>query len=277
MAIGGVGSRKRIAIFSTNNYIWSFPTWLKTIPKLQESHDVVGIHLFPHKLAKREGFKIALWYMQVFGIYEFVLLTIYAIKTRFLQLISKIRSWSQLASFYDISLYKRQTPNSKAVYNWVKENNIDIIFIMVGDILKEEIINAPAIGIINKHAAILPSCRGIFPFFWSRLNNCPVGITFYRVDTGIDTGSILLQRKYAFRCKKDIFEMSILRFHIDVFSMYPDMAVMAVERLINNQYVQPCLSVKDSYNTFPTKEDYRIYRKKSYRGAKFSDLFYKPK
>ena len=264
---------KRIAIFTSNDYTWSFPTWVRTILKLIKQYDIVGIYLFPNKMGKMKGVRITLWYLRIFGLYNFALFGLYSIKARLLQLGSQMRTWRQLALRYNIELNIGQTPNSKVVCDWVRENNIDIILVMVGNILKSDIINSPNIGIINKHAAILPGCRGVFPFFWAKITGSPTGITFHQVDFGIDTGKILLQAKYP---SDDSCEISMLRFYIDVFYLFPAMASLAVTRLINKDYCYPGFDVKSSCYSFPTPEDFRRYQNKSCRIAGLSDLFYEP-
>lgn len=265
--------RRRVSIFTSDDYTWSFATWVKTIPELIKKYEVVGIYLFPEKLGKMKGIQIPLWHLRIFGLFNSVILGLYAIKVRLLQLASQTKTWEQLASRYNIKLNRGQSPNSKIVCDWVKENDIDIIFIMVGDILKEDIVKSPNIGIINKHAAILPSCKGILPFFWAKLNNLPIGVTFHQVDIGVDTGRILIQMPHPL---KDSSDISMLRFYIDVFYFFPFMVPLAAEHLIKKIYHRPSVNVKSSYFSFPTKTDFKKYAAKGYEVAKISDLLYIP-
>jgi len=142
------------------------------------------------------GYRFPYGYLRVFGPVNCLLLGAYSMKTRLMQICAPVRGWDQLASRHQVPLHHAETPNSQHVCEWVKENGVDIILIMVWHILKKEIIELPRIGIINKHSALLPSYRGVFPFFWTRLKGDPMGITFHEVDAGIDTGAILLQERY---------------------------------------------------------------------------------
>ncbi|HJV76555.1 MAG TPA: formyltransferase family protein [Noviherbaspirillum sp.] len=47
---------------------------------------------------------------------------------------------------------------------------------------------------INLHISYLPWNRGADPNLWSFLEDTPKGVTIHRVDQGIDTGDILIQR-----------------------------------------------------------------------------------
>lgn len=52
---------------------------------------------------------------------------------------------------------------------------------------------------INLHISYLPWNRGADPNLWSFLEDTPKGVTIHYIDTGLDTGDILAQRKIAVR------------------------------------------------------------------------------
>lgn len=63
-------------------------------------------------------------------------------------------------------------------------------------ILPEEIINQPKKGFVNFHYGLLPYCRGPQPILWHLLNNdSEAGVSLHQLDTGIDTGPIIMQEK----------------------------------------------------------------------------------
>lgn len=265
--------RKRIAIFSNDDLIWSLPTWIRTIPELEKNYDVIGIFLFPELMGMNKGLNIPFWYLKTFGLYNFLLLTLFAIKRKISLLFSRIKNWEDLSIKFKIEFHYGGSPNDRKVYDWIIDHEIDIIFIMVNHILKSEIINAPKIGILNKHAALLPNCRGVFPFFWAKIHDYPTGITFHKVDFEIDSGKILVQMKYPHNDKG----ISMLRFYIDVFTMYPYLASIAANRLENGEVNPVSLSLESTYFSFPSRSDYKIFKNKSFKIAIFRDLFYKPK
>lgn len=65
-----------------------------------------------------------------------------------------------------------------------------------GQILSKQILEMPRFGCINIHASLLPKYRGASP-----INQCIIdgeketGITIMQMDTGVDTGDILTQKK----------------------------------------------------------------------------------
>ena len=63
-----------------------------------------------------------------------------------------------------------------------------------GQILSQEILDIPALGNINVHASLLPRHRGAAPIAYAIMNADSVtGVTTMFMDSGIDTGDILLQ------------------------------------------------------------------------------------
>jgi methionyl-tRNA formyltransferase len=55
----------------------------------------------------------------------------------------------------------------------------------------------PRLGWLNGHPSLLPRHRGPVPVAWAiREGDAEIGITFHRMDAGLDTGAILGQRRY---------------------------------------------------------------------------------
>lgn len=76
--------------------------------------------------------------------------------------------------------------------------DVDIIFsIGFGKILKKDILCLPKYGVINAHPAPLPKYRGRYPTLHAILNGEKEhGVTFHYMDEDIDTGDIILQKKF---------------------------------------------------------------------------------
>jgi methionyl-tRNA formyltransferase len=70
-----------------------------------------------------------------------------------------------------------------------------IIVVAYGRIIPEWMLNLPRWGNLNLHASLLPKYRGAAPIQWAVANGETVtGATTMRIDQGLDTGDILLQR-----------------------------------------------------------------------------------
>ncbi len=71
-----------------------------------------------------------------------------------------------------------------------------IIVVGYGRIIPQWMLDLPPLGNINLHASLLPKYRGAAPIQWAIANGETVtGNTTMRIDAGLDTGDILLQRE----------------------------------------------------------------------------------
>lgn len=71
-----------------------------------------------------------------------------------------------------------------------------IIVVGYGRIIPQWMIDLPLLGNLNLHASLLPKYRGAAPIQWAIANGETVtGVTTMRINAGLDTGDILLQRE----------------------------------------------------------------------------------
>jgi len=89
---------------------------------------------------------------------------------------------------------KIRTPESE---RFLREANPDaIVIIAYGQIVPARLLNIPRLGWINLHASLLPKYRGAAPIQWAIANGeTATGVTSMRIDAGMDTGDMLLQRE----------------------------------------------------------------------------------
>lgn len=70
-----------------------------------------------------------------------------------------------------------------------------IVVVAYGKILKREILDLPVHGCFNIHGSLLPKYRGASPIQRAIMDGCDeTGITIIRMDSGLDTGDILLRQ-----------------------------------------------------------------------------------
>jgi methionyl-tRNA formyltransferase len=73
-----------------------------------------------------------------------------------------------------------------------------IIVVAYGRIIPKWMLDLPPFGNLNLHASLLPKYRGAAPIQWAIANGeATTGSTTMRLDEGLDTGDILLQRALA--------------------------------------------------------------------------------
>jgi len=71
-----------------------------------------------------------------------------------------------------------------------------IIVVGYGRIIPQWMIDLPRFGNLNLHASLLPKYRGAAPIQWAiALGESVTGVTTMRIDAGLDTGDILMQRE----------------------------------------------------------------------------------
>jgi methionyl-tRNA formyltransferase len=71
-----------------------------------------------------------------------------------------------------------------------------IVIVGYGRIIPQWMLDLPPLGNINLHASLLPKYRGAAPIQWAIARGETVtGVTTMRIDAGLDTGDILLQRE----------------------------------------------------------------------------------
>jgi methionyl-tRNA formyltransferase len=71
-----------------------------------------------------------------------------------------------------------------------------LVVVAYGRILPEAFLNAFPRGAVNVHFSLLPKYRGAAPVNWAIVNGEKVtGVTTMKMDVGLDTGDILLQRE----------------------------------------------------------------------------------
>ncbi|HXG33618.1 MAG TPA: methionyl-tRNA formyltransferase [Bryobacteraceae bacterium] len=130
-----------------------------------------------------------------------------------------------------------------------------MVVVGYGQIIPQEVIDLAPLGIINVHASLLPKYRGAAPIQWAIARGETVtGVTTMRIDAGLDTGDILLQRETPIGPEETAIELS------------ERLAVMGAELLIETLrgleagtiVPRPQDHTQASYAPLLTKQDGRI-------------------
>ncbi|MGH2723166.1 MAG: methionyl-tRNA formyltransferase [Actinomycetota bacterium] len=79
-----------------------------------------------------------------------------------------------------------------------------LVVVAYGEILPPEVLALPSVAPVNVHFSLLPALRGANPVGRAILDGLAVtGVTTMRMDAGLDTGPILLQREEPIRDEDD--------------------------------------------------------------------------
>ena len=98
-----------------------------------------------------------------------------------------------------IEVFQPEKIKEESSVSFLKSIDADIYVVAAfGQIISKEILDIPRYGCINIHASLLPKYRGAAPIQQAILDGEKVtGVTIQQMNTGVDTGDILLQREYA--------------------------------------------------------------------------------
>jgi len=100
----------------------------------------------------------------------------------------------QIALERGIGVIEPKNPNDRETVEWVKAKNPWVLItVAFGHILSSELLGLAPAGAWNVHASLLPRWRGAAPVARAIENGeTKTGITLMMMDTGLDTGDILL-------------------------------------------------------------------------------------
>lgn len=96
-----------------------------------------------------------------------------------------------------LDIYQPTILKNEAIKPLLEELNPDVIIVAAyGKILPDYVLNYPKYGCINIHGSILPKYRGAAPIQRAVINgDKTTGVTIMQMDSGLDTGDIILYRE----------------------------------------------------------------------------------
>jgi len=101
----------------------------------------------------------------------------------------------EFAKRHNIPVVKIIHINDKEATKAIRSYNIDWLFIIGwSQIASKEVVDAPNLGVIGAHPTLLPIGRGRAAIPWAIIKGLDkTGVTFFKMDEGVDTGLILGQ------------------------------------------------------------------------------------
>ena len=139
--------------------------------------------------------------------------------------------------------------------------NLDVAVVAAyGLILPESVLSAPNQGCINIHASLLPRWRGAAPIQRAIMaGDTETGITIMKMDQGLDTGPVLLQKSYLIT--KETTGQSL---HDQLAALGAKLIIQALNDMISKRLVpRPQSKQGVTYAAKLEKEDGRINWAKS--------------
>ena len=100
--------------------------------------------------------------------------------------------------FGDLSeVYNVESINDPETIEIIKRYIPDIVIVNGTRIISKTVLDATTCPVINMHVGITPKYRGVHGGYWAMANEDPenCGVTIHHVDQGVDTGSVIAQKK----------------------------------------------------------------------------------
>ena len=140
----------------------------------------------------------------------------------------------------------------------LRKMDIDVILFGVSKILKKELLEVPEKGCLNKHCALLPDYKGLWPVFWALLNGeKEVGVTIHYMTAGIDEGGILAQKAVPVGPEDTVFSL-----YEKCFRIAPDLIGSVLDGIESGKPQEIVNGKgKGAYFSFPGREDVQRLRK----------------
>lgn len=167
------------------------------------------------------------------------------------------RSIRSAASRYNIPILNSRDLNSPEFIEKLKQFGPDVIINQTELLLKEGILSVPKIGILNRHASLLPNFRGRLGSWWSHAAEPPeYGVTIHFVDKEIDSGPIVIQKKYSIDPRSSYCKV------LDIFFKdAPGLMLEALDRIQKKDFVPKANQYKGTKTyLFPSLQEVKAYR-----------------
>ena len=99
--------------------------------------------------------------------------------------------------------------NSNEVLNFIKSSNIDIAIVFGAGKVSDEILNSLTLFGLNVHRGIAEEYRGLDSNLWALYHGDieNMGVTIHKINSQLDTGEILFQKKIVYPKTVEIFSL----------------------------------------------------------------------
>ena len=163
------------------------------------------------------------------------------------------------ANIQGLETKKIKNPNSRKFCEYLTQLTPDVIINQSQSIIKKRLLSIPKIGVINRHNALLPKNRGrLTPFWVLYKREKETGVSIHFVEEGIDSGDIIVQRRFPVT-KKDTFNSLVKK----NYQIAGKAMLEAFDLLESGDYkLIPNDDKFATYNTTPNIKEACRYRKK---------------
>ena len=117
-----------------------------------------------------------------------------------------------LAIYNNIDFSYIKNPNDNEFIKKLKLKNLDfIVSYSAPSVFKDSLLKIPKYNCLNLHCSLLPNYSGIMPSFWVLyFKESNTGSSVHLMDSKIDNGKLVLQRKINIEGIKSIYKLNLL-------------------------------------------------------------------
>ncbi len=162
----------------------------------------------------------------------------------------------QVAKAAHLPVHQPEKIRAPEAQELLKELSPDgVVIIAYGQIIPAGLLSIPRHGWINLHASLLPKYRGAAPINWAIVNGeTRTGVTTMRIDAGMDTGDMLLQREIEIGPAETAPELALRLSELGAPLMAETLRLLVAGTIVP----QPQNHAEASYAPMLKKEDGRI-------------------
>src|SRR6266566_7680166 len=129
----------------------------------------------------------------------------------------------------ELTIFQPEKPTDGAFLVQLRDLRPDIgVVVAYGHILKPELLELPARGMVNVHPSLLPGLRGAAPVEWAIIRGYETtGVTIIQLDAGMDSGPILHQIPHRIEPDVTAGELSAHLAEVGAQALVETLAMMA--------------------------------------------------
>ena len=265
--------KKKLVILCADDAVWSLPCWSRTLPALKAEHyEVSGFVTTSYSPSIGCVKQSALsWYMDHFGIWNFIKMAGFACISRFASLIyGRPQSFERLCRQYDVPYHAFRSVKDPDLLQHFQNVQPDIVAFMVPEIIPVNLIQTCSVGMINQHPSLLPKHKGLFPYIYAVIKGDNQGATLHSIDAKIDEGEMLYQYPL-----DEGQTRTMVQTHYHVMRQYPEALRSAITGLLDSDARVLLTTGKENgeYNTSPDRSVMKQFFKNGGQIIRLQDLF----
>ena len=163
---------------------------------------------------------------------------------------------------YNIEYFEVRNDINKPEYlDRIRAKAVEVIVSSNSLIFKKELLGLPSICCLNRHSALLPSYGGLWPVFQAvRSGEKHVGVTVHTMETKIDKGIVLAQKKIPVESGETIADL-----YKKCFEASSEVLLEALAKVAGHDFTPYPADTQPSYFSFPTKEHWLEFRERKGR------------